>query len=80
MAGWHNAAGAAPVGNWWSDGSNAIAFSRGSAAWVAINAESAPVTEDFSTGLQAGIYCDVIRGAAAAGPRPPGSARAIRLP
>ena len=67
MVGWHNAAGAAPVANWWSDGSNAIAFSRGSAAWVAINAESAPVTEDFSTGLPAGIYCDVISGAAAAG-------------
>ena len=43
---------AAPVANWWSDGSNAIAFSRGSAAWVAINAESTPVTEDFSTGLR----------------------------
>jgi alpha-amylase len=67
MVGWHNAAGTAPVANWWSDGSNAIAFSRGSAAWVAINAENAPVTEDFSTGLPAGTYCDVISGAAAAG-------------
>ena len=67
MVGWHNAAGAAPVANWWTDGSNAIAFSRGSAAWVAINAENAPVTEDFSTGLPAGTYCDVITGAAAAG-------------
>ena len=66
MVGWHNAAGAAPVANWWTDGSNAIAFSRGSAAWVAINAENAPVTEDFSTGLPAGTYCDVITGAAAA--------------
>ncbi len=66
MVGWHNAAGTAPVANWWTDGSNAIAFSRGSAAWVAINAENAPVTEDFSTGLPAGTYCDVITGAAAA--------------
>ena len=54
MAGWHNAAGTAPVANWWTNGSNAIAFSRGSAAWVAINAENTPVTEDFSTGLPAG--------------------------
>ena len=67
MVGWHNAAGTTPVANWWSDGSDAIAFSRGSAAWVAINAESAPVTETFSTGLPAGVYCDVISGAAGAG-------------
>jgi alpha-amylase len=67
MVGWHNAAGTAPVGNWWTDGSDVIAFSRGSAAWVAINAESAPVTETFSTGLPAGTYCDVISGAASGG-------------
>ncbi len=67
MVGWHNAAGAAPVTNWWSDGSDAIAFSRGSAAWVAINAENAPVTGDFSTGLPAGVYCDVVSGPAGAG-------------
>ena len=31
------------------------------------NAESAPITETFSTGLQAGAYCDVISGTAAGG-------------
>jgi len=67
MVGWHNAAGAAPVANWWTDGSNAIAFSRGSSAWVAINAENSPVTESFTTGLPAGTYCDVISGTVAAG-------------
>ncbi|MFI5062364.1 MAG: alpha-amylase family protein [Streptosporangiales bacterium] len=67
MVGWHNAAGTAPVANWWTDGSNAIAFSRGSSAWVAINDESAPVTQTFSTGLPAGTYCDVISGATDAG-------------
>ena len=67
MVGWHNAAGTAPVANWWTDGDNVIAFSRGSAAWVAINAESAPVTETFSTGLPVGTYCDVISGAAVDG-------------
>lgn len=66
MVGWHNASGTAPVANWWTDGSNAIAFSRGSAAWVAINAEIGPVTETFSTGLPAGTYCDVISGPPAA--------------
>ena len=67
MVGWHNAAGPAPVANWWTDGSNAIAFSRGSSAWVAINAESSPVTETFSTGLPAGTYCNVINGPASGG-------------
>jgi len=67
MVGWRGAAGSAPVANWWSDGGNAIAFSRGSAAWVAINAESAPVTRTFATGLPAGTYCDVISGPGCSG-------------
>jgi alpha-amylase len=67
MVGWHNAAGDAPVANWWTDGSDAIAFSRGSSAWVAINAESAAVTQTFTTGLPAGVYCDVISGTATSG-------------
>jgi hypothetical protein len=64
MVGWRGAAGTAAVANWWTDGSNAIAFSRGSSAWVAINAEAAPVTQTFSTGLPPGTYCDVISGQA----------------
>jgi alpha-amylase len=67
MVGWHNAAGTAPVANWWTDGSNAIAFSRGSSAWVAVDAESSPVTETFTTGLPAGTYCDVITGGLSGG-------------
>jgi alpha-amylase len=67
MVGWHNAAGTAAVAYWWIDGGNAIAFSRGASAWVAINAESSAVTQTFSTGLPAGSYCDVITGATAGG-------------
>jgi alpha-amylase len=67
MVGWHNAAGTAAVTNWWTDGGNAIAFSRGASAWVAINAEGSPVTRTFSTGLPAGAYCDVITGAPSGG-------------
>ena len=67
MVGWHNAAGSAAVANWWSDGDDAIAFSRGSDAWVAINDETSPLTRTFSTGLPQGTYCDVISGAAANG-------------
>ncbi|MER7279343.1 carbohydrate-binding module family 20 domain-containing protein [Dactylosporangium sp. NPDC000244] len=64
MVGFHNATRAdTTVGNWWSDGSNAIAFSRGSNGWVAINNGSGAVgSRTFSTGLPAGVYCDVIHG------------------
>jgi alpha-amylase len=62
MVGWRGAAGTAPVQDWWSDGSDAIAFSRGSGAFVAINDEQSPITETFTTGLPAGLYCDVITG------------------
>ena len=62
MVGWHNAAQGQAVANWWDNGSNAIAFSRGSAAWIAINNSGAAVTQTFGTGLAAGSYCDVIHG------------------
>ncbi len=62
MVGWRNAVGTAAVGNWWSDGSNRIAFSRGSAGFVAINKESGDFSQTFATGLPAGTYCDVIHG------------------
>src|SRR6266851_6115549 len=67
MVGWRGAAGTAAVQNWWTDGSDAIAFSRGSAAWVAIDDENSPVTRAFSTGLPAGTYCDVITGSVSGG-------------
>ncbi|RAG83889.1 alpha-amylase [Streptacidiphilus pinicola] len=62
MVGWHNAAQGAAVADWYDDGSNLIAFSRGSKAWIAINNESATQTRTFQTGLAAGTYCDVIHG------------------
>lgn len=59
MVGWHNAVAGTSVANWWSDGSNAISFSRGAAGFVAINNEGAALTRTFTTGLPAGTYCDV---------------------
>jgi alpha-amylase len=50
------------MGNWWTDGNNQVAFSRGSAGFVAINREGGSLTRTFSTGLAAGTYCDVIHG------------------
>jgi alpha-amylase len=66
MVGWHNLVVGQPVSNWYDDGSNLIAFSRGAKGWIAINNESSPQTHTFATGLPAGTYCDVIHTAAPA--------------
>jgi alpha-amylase len=68
MVGFHNVThGDATVSNWWSDGSNNIAFSRGPATaangWIEINnSSSALATRTFATGLAAGTYCDIVHG------------------
>lgn len=62
MVGWHNAVGDAAVANWYDNGSNLIAFSRGDAGWIAINNGGSAVTQTFTTGLAPGTYCDVIHG------------------
>jgi len=62
MVGWHNLALAdgAAVANWTADGNDLIAFSRGSAAWIAINNGGTAETATFQTGLPDGSYCDII--------------------
>jgi len=64
MVGWHNLAltNADAVANWYTDGTNLIAFSRGPDAWIALNNESSPQTHTFTTGLPDGTYCDIIHG------------------
>ncbi len=62
MVGWHNYAGKAPVANWYDDGKNLAAFSRGDRAWIAINNETSARTIRVQTGLAAGRYCDIIHG------------------
>jgi alpha-amylase len=62
MVGFRNAVGTAPVANWWSNGNNQVAFSRGSAGFVAVNREGGALSRTFSTGLPAGTYCDVVHG------------------
>jgi alpha-amylase len=62
MVGFHNAVAGTGVGNWWSDGSNQVAFSRGANGFVAINREGGTLVRSFATGLPAGTYCDVIHG------------------
>jgi alpha-amylase len=62
MVGWHNSAGDAPVRNWWDDGQNLIAFSRGDYGWVSLNNDPVAYTQTFTTGLPKGTYCDVVHG------------------
>ncbi len=68
MVGFHNATRAdATVSNWWSDGSNVVAFGRGPSGaangWVSLNnGTNALPNHTFATGLPAGTYCDIIHG------------------
>ncbi len=54
------------VTNWWDNGGNQIAFSRGDSGFVAINKESYAMSGSFQTGLPAGTYCNVVDGQLAA--------------
>ncbi|MCO5998893.1 carbohydrate-binding module family 20 domain-containing protein [Actinoallomurus rhizosphaericola] len=67
MVGWHNAVKGTSVTNWWSDGSNQIAFGRGAKGYVAINNSGSTLSRTFATGLPAGTYCDVIGGGVSSG-------------
>lgn len=61
MVGFRNAVGTAPLTDWWSDGSNQIAFGRGDRGFVVINRSNAPLTRTFQTQLPPGTYCNVIQ-------------------
>jgi alpha-amylase len=50
------------ISDWWDNGTNAIAFSRGDKGFVAINNETAAVTASVETGLAPGAYCDRLSG------------------
>jgi alpha-amylase len=62
MVALRNAANGAGVTNWWSNGSNQIAFGRGSAGYTAFNRSGSALTRTFQTSLPAGSYCDVMAG------------------
>ncbi|MFG1604632.1 carbohydrate-binding module family 20 domain-containing protein [Actinoplanes sp. NPDC049265] len=62
LVAWRASAGTAGVANWWTNGSDQIAFSRGGAAFIAFNRSGTALTRSFATGLAAGAYCDVLAG------------------
>ncbi|MEU2077915.1 carbohydrate-binding module family 20 domain-containing protein [Streptomyces sp. NPDC013489] len=59
MVALRNTARGQAVTGWWDNGGNAIAFGRGTKAYVAINHETSALTHTFQTSLPAGTYCDV---------------------
>ncbi|MFJ4867615.1 carbohydrate-binding module family 20 domain-containing protein [Streptomyces sp. NPDC088757] len=59
MVAFRNTVRGQAVTDWWDNGNNAIAFGRGSRAYVAINHESSALTRTYQTSLPAGTYCDV---------------------
>jgi alpha-amylase len=50
------------INHWWDNDANAIAFSRGSKGFVAINREATTVDTTVPTGMAPGTYCDLITG------------------
>ena len=50
------------MSNWWSNGDNQIAFSRGNKGFLAINKASYTLNKSLQTGLPSGSYCNVISG------------------
>jgi alpha-amylase len=62
MVAFRRAVAGTTIADWWDDGDNAIAFSRGDRGFVAINLEDATVDIDVPTGLPPASYCDVLSG------------------
>ena len=62
MACFRNNANFQSVQNWYDNGDNFIAFSRGNKAFFALNQQGYTVNENVQTGLPSGTYCDVISG------------------
>jgi len=67
MVGFRNAVAGAAITDWWDNGGNAIAFSRGDRGFVAISREDATVAVEAATPLAPGTYCDLLTGGATAG-------------
>jgi alpha-amylase len=50
------------MNHWWDNGANAIAFSRGTKGFVAINREVVALNQTIATGMAPGTYCDLLTG------------------
>lgn len=62
MVHFRNAVAGTSLNNWWDNGDNQIAFSRGNRGFIAFNLQTSALSQNLQTGLSAGTYCDVISG------------------
>ena len=62
MVGFRRAVAGAGANDWWDNGANAIAFSRGDRGFVALNLEDTTVAVDVASPLPPGTYCDALTG------------------
>ncbi|MFH9953788.1 carbohydrate binding domain-containing protein [Streptomyces roseolus] len=62
MVAFRNVSEGTGLTDWWDNGNNAVAFGRGSKAFLAVNHEGGSLTRTFQTSLPAGTYCDVQHG------------------
>lgn len=62
MVEFRNAVVGTAVTNWWDNGNNQIAFSRGNRGFIVFNLEGGSLGRTFQTGLPAGTYCDMATG------------------
>lgn len=63
MVRFRSVAAGAPLDQWWTDGGNQVAFSRGDRGFVALNRDEAAVlSATVPTGLPAGTYCNILDG------------------
>ncbi|KAI0812488.1 glycoside hydrolase superfamily [Irpex lacteus] len=67
MVAFRNTAGTAALQNWQTGQSSQIAFDRGTAGFVAINNADSQWAANWRTGLQDGVYCNVIAGTYSSG-------------
>ncbi|MET7640705.1 alpha-amylase family protein [Streptomyces sp. NPDC005438] len=63
MVGFRNQVGDAELGDWWDNGGDALAFSRGDQGFVALNGGDGDLSETWTTSLPAGTYCNVAKAA-----------------
>ena len=62
MVDFRRAVAGTAISQWWDNGANAIAFSRGEKGFVAINREISTITAPVATNVPMGTYCDVLTG------------------
>jgi alpha-amylase len=63
MVGFRRVVAGTAINQWWDNGANAIAFSRGNKGFVAINNGTSPLDTTIPTGMAPGMYLDRLTGA-----------------